>query len=84
MEILAWNCRGLNNDCAVEVLLTLIRLHKPSFIFLTETKIHDRDYMNTVRLQSGYKNCEAVYSVGQSGGVVLLWADGLDVRFLTK
>ncbi|KAL6141777.1 hypothetical protein ACLB2K_060064 [Fragaria x ananassa] len=38
MEILAWNCRGLNNDRCVQALQTLIGQKKPSFIFLSETK----------------------------------------------
>lgn len=46
MEILAWNCRGLNNDSAMQALLTLIWQKKPSFIFLSETKIHDVEQMD--------------------------------------
>ncbi|XP_062028661.1 uncharacterized protein LOC133744595 [Rosa rugosa] len=84
MEILAWNCRGLNNPVAVQALKLLIQQRKPSFIFLSETKIDDWEYMNSLRLQIGYLNCEAVFSEGQSGGVVLFWADGLDVRFRSK
>ena len=84
MEILAWNCRGLNNDQAIQVLHTLIRQKKPYFIFLSETKVHDREYMNVVRLGIGYRYCETGYSVGQSGGVALFWKEGFDVRFLSK
>ena len=84
MEILAWNCRGLNNDRAVEALLTLVRQKRPDFIFLLETKVDDWDYMNSVRLQIGYRNCEAFWSEGQSGGVAMFWRDGLDVNFLSK
>ncbi|KAL6222735.1 hypothetical protein ACLB2K_006126 [Fragaria x ananassa] len=84
MEILSWNFRGLNNDRAVEALQTLIRQKKPSFIFLSKTKVHDIDYMNNLRLKLGNRNCEVVYSDGQSGGVALFWEDGMDVRFLLK
>ena len=48
MEILAWNCRGLNNDRAVEALLTLVRQKKLDFIFLSEMKVDDWNYMNSV------------------------------------
>ncbi|KAL6228200.1 hypothetical protein ACLB2K_002154 [Fragaria x ananassa] len=82
MEILAWNCHGLNNDRAVEALQTLIRQKKPSFIFLSETKVHDS--MNNLRLKIGYRNCEVVYNYGQLGGVALFWEDSMDVRFLSK
>ncbi|KAL6224775.1 hypothetical protein ACLB2K_003630 [Fragaria x ananassa] len=84
MEILAWNCRGLNNDRCVQALQTLIGQKKPSFIFLFETKVNDKEYLNRLRFPLGYRNCEAVFSVGQSGGVALFWEDGLDVRFLSK
>ncbi|XP_024177965.2 uncharacterized protein LOC112183883 [Rosa chinensis] len=84
MEVLAWNCRGLNNPAVVQALKLLIQQRKPSFIFLSETKIDDWEYMNSLRLQIGYLNCEAVFSEGQSGGVALFWADGLDVCFLSK
>ena len=84
MEILAWNCRGLNNDRAVEALLTLIKQKKPSIIFLSETKVHDWDYMNGLRLQIGYRNCECFFSDGASGGVALFWEDGLDAHFVSK
>ncbi|XP_061993305.1 uncharacterized protein LOC133711157 [Rosa rugosa] len=84
MEVLAWNCRGLNNPAAVQALKILIQQRKPSFIFLSETKIDGWDYMNSLRLQIEYLNCEAVFSEGQSGGVALFWADGLDVCFRSK
>ncbi|KAK9943048.1 hypothetical protein M0R45_008672 [Rubus argutus] len=80
MEILAWNCRGLYNDSSVQALITLIQQKCPSFIFLCETKVRDRDYMDQLRLRIGYMNCEAVFSVGQSGGLAMFWGDGLDWR----
>lgn len=84
MEILSWNCRGICNDYSVQALKTLIQQKRPSFIFLCETKVRDRSYMNDLRLQIGYLNCEAVFSDGQSGGLALFWIDGLDVRFRSK
>lgn len=84
MEVLSWNCRGICNDITVQALKKLIRQHHPSFIFLCETKVRDRVYLNDLRLQIGYLNCEAVFSEGQSGGLALFWRDGLDVRFRSK
>ncbi|KAL6219472.1 hypothetical protein ACLB2K_007231 [Fragaria x ananassa] len=84
MEVLAWNCRGMNNDRSVQALQTLIWQKKPSVVFLSETKIHDRSYLSALRLQLGLRNGEVVYSEGQSGGVALFWEDGLDIRFLSK
>ncbi|XP_062014459.1 uncharacterized protein LOC133730987 [Rosa rugosa] len=84
MEILAWNCRGLNNDAAVQALKRLIQQKRPSIVFLCETKVNDWEYMNGLRLQLGLLNCEAVWSVGHSGGLAMFWVDGLDVRFRSK
>ncbi|XP_024171719.1 uncharacterized protein LOC112177688 [Rosa chinensis] len=84
MNVLAWNCRGIGNDSAVQALKQLITQHRPSFIFLSETKVSDPDYMRTLRLELGYLNCEAVFSRGQSGGLALFWSDGIDVRFQSK
>ncbi|KAK9922108.1 hypothetical protein M0R45_030588 [Rubus argutus] len=84
MEILSWNCRGICNDSTVQALKTLIQQERPSLIFLCVTMVRDKDYMNKLRFQIGYMNCEAVLSVGQSGGLALFWCDGLDVRFCSK
>ncbi|XP_062014050.1 uncharacterized protein LOC133730487 [Rosa rugosa] len=84
MEVLAWNCRGLNNSASLQALKLLIQQQKPSIIFLSETKVDDWNYLNDLRLQIGYLNYEAVFSEGQSGGVALFWGDGLDIRFRSK
>ncbi|XP_024172251.1 uncharacterized protein LOC112178325 [Rosa chinensis] len=84
MKVLAWNCRGLNNSASLQALKLLIQQQKPSIIFLSETKVDDWNYLNDLRLQIGYLNCEAVFSEGQSGGVALFWGDELDNRFRSK
>ncbi|XP_062005742.1 uncharacterized protein LOC133722901 [Rosa rugosa] len=84
MNVLAWNCRGIGKDSAVQALKQLITQHRPSFIFLSETKVSDPDYMKNLRLELGYLNCDAVFSRGQSGGLALFWSDGIDVRFRSK
>ncbi|XP_024198292.1 uncharacterized protein LOC112201619 [Rosa chinensis] len=83
MKVLAWNCRGINNLAAVQSLKRLIQQHRPSIIFISETKVDDWEYLNSLRLQLGFLNCEAVFT-GRSGGVALLWADGLDILFRSK
>lgn len=84
MEILSWNCRGICNDHSVQALKTIIQQNRPSFIFLCETKVRDSSYMNSLRLQIGFLNCEAVFRYGQSGGLALFWCDGIDVRSRSK
>ena len=38
MNLLSWNCRGLGNQTAVDVLSNLVREKAPSVLFLMETK----------------------------------------------
>ena len=38
MKILSWNCRGLGNQTAVDVLSNLVREKAPNVLFLMETK----------------------------------------------
>ena len=38
MKILSWNCRGLGNQRAVDVLSHLVREKAPKILFLMETK----------------------------------------------
>ncbi|KAK9911606.1 hypothetical protein M0R45_035502 [Rubus argutus] len=40
--------------------------------------------MKNLRIRLGFLNCETVFSSGQSGGLALFWAEGLDVRFRSK
>lgn len=72
-------------------MIELCRLCKPSkwqtkhsVVFLSETKVHDLDTMNKIRMQLRFRNREAVWSDGQSGGIVMFWEEGLDFRFLSK
>ena len=39
MTILSWNCQGLGNTLAVQVLRELDRTHMVDFVFLFETKV---------------------------------------------
>lgn len=84
MEILSWNCRGICNDSTVQALKTLIQQKRPSMIFLNETKVRDKEYMNRLWFRIGYINYEDVLSNGQFGGLALFWIDRLNVRFRSK
>lgn len=84
MEILSWNCRGINNDSTIQALKRLIIKHRPSIVFLCETKIHDRDFHNSLCSHLGFNKSEVMLSLGQSGGLALFWSDDLDVRFRSK
>ncbi|KAM1339647.1 hypothetical protein ACFX2H_038146 [Malus domestica] len=41
MIYLLWNCRGLGSDTTIQAIRGLIRKHRPTMIFLSETKMKD-------------------------------------------
>ncbi|KAK8335248.1 hypothetical protein V6Z12_A09G041200 [Gossypium hirsutum] len=78
MKFLCWNCRGLGNSAKIRELKQLIAVNNPDVIFLSETKMSANDFrrvQNNCRLQNGL----AVNSEGWSGGLALMWRDGMNV-----
>ena len=53
MTHLFWNCRGLGSNTVVQALHRLIRKHRPSMIFLSETKMKDHR-VDGVRRRMGF------------------------------
>jgi hypothetical protein len=41
MILLCWNCRGLRTDATVGELRWLVRVHRPTLLFLSKTKMRD-------------------------------------------
>ena len=72
MSLLSWNCWGLRNPQTMNALKKVIRLEKPKFVFLMETK-SDKDWMVVVRDRCGFKESFVVPSYGASGGLALFW-----------
>ncbi|XP_019163182.1 PREDICTED: uncharacterized protein LOC109159537 [Ipomoea nil] len=72
MSIISWNCRGLGNQTAVQVLADLVRSKRPSVVYLIKTFV-DKQRMETIRVQLGYDNVFTVDADGHSGGLALLW-----------
>ena len=71
MIALNWNCRGLGNCRAVEVLTELVRQKAPTILFLMETKlsVHETE---PIKIELGYPTMLAVSSEGRKGGLALL------------
>ena len=63
----------------VRVLIDLVSSKRPTILFLMETKLLV-DEMIQIRDELGYQSMLAVPSVRQSGGLALLWKDGVTVR----
>lgn len=72
MIVINWNCRGLGNRQAVEVLTKLVRQKIPIILFHMETKLPIRE-METIKTKLGYPSMLVVSSEGRKGGLALLW-----------
>lgn len=48
----------------MQALRSLIRDHRPSIVFLSETKVHDLDYFESLRTCLGFPHAEEVLIVG--------------------
>ena len=73
MTILSWNCRGLGNILAVQVLRELVRTHKVDFIFLFKILCHF-NRVEEVRRKLGFDGSFSVEKEGRSGGVCVFEA----------
>ncbi|XP_040996152.1 uncharacterized protein LOC121242341 [Juglans microcarpa x Juglans regia] len=82
MRLLSWNCRGLGNPRTVRDLSMLVKIHKPSILFLMETKLQKKN-LDGLKLKLGFKYLFSVDSVGRSGGMVLLWAEDVHIKIST-
>ncbi|TYG83632.1 hypothetical protein ES288_D01G184300v1, partial [Gossypium darwinii] len=78
MKIFCWNCRGVRNPATVCELKQLLVANAPDVVFLCETKIHSNGFPR-IRSRCRLKGCLAVNSDGKSGGLALLWREGVTV-----
>ncbi|KAB2032283.1 hypothetical protein ES319_D05G362800v1 [Gossypium barbadense] len=78
MKFMCWNCRGLGSLAKIRELKQLLVANNPDIIFLSETKMAANEFrrvQNNCRLQ----NALAVNSEGRSGGLAMMWKDGMNV-----
>ncbi|KAL0331665.1 UNVERIFIED_CONTAM: putative mitochondrial protein [Sesamum angustifolium] len=78
MILLSWNCQGLRSPCTVHALGELLRTHKPSLVFLAETKCK-KNRIKTLKRKFDLFGC-CVESQGRSVGLALLWHKSLSVQ----
>ena len=85
MSLLCWNCRGLGSDSTVGELRWLVKLYRPSLLFLSEMKMRDSRVRNFM-WSLGFTGCFAVGSEGLSGGLMLFWSSTttVDVKAANK
>ena len=82
MSILSWNCQGLGNQWAVDVLSHLEREKAPKILFLMETK-QSVDEMRRLQADLPYCCMFLVPSIRRSGGRALLWKEEVDLHVQT-
>ena len=63
MSVLSWNCRGLGNALAVQMLQDLIHHKRPDFIFLIET-LYSRSRVDFIRNKLGYAGLFVIDCIG--------------------
>jgi hypothetical protein len=76
MNLICWNYQGLWNPRTVKDLCFLVNDKRPGLVFQKETKLASNK-MAFIRQKVGLKNMFVVDSVGQSGGLALLWSECL-------
>ena len=79
MKVVAWNCRGLGNQPAVQGLLDMQKAEDPDILFLSETKL-DRNRMQRFKGMLNMQNLEVRDCVGKSGGLALFWKKEVKVQ----
>lgn len=72
MITLLGNCRGLGNEYAVNTARDLLEVHQPDCIILTETRMAPDQGQNVVG-QFPLDGWFATNTIGQRGGILMLW-----------
>ena len=80
MTLLAWNCRGLGSNLAVQILTNEVKATDPTLVFLAETKA-GVNRIKGVQCKLNYTQGIIVPSDGRSGGLALLWKEGTMIDF---
>ncbi|KAK9996877.1 hypothetical protein SO802_021563 [Lithocarpus litseifolius] len=77
-----WNCRGLGNPRTIQVLRDFMQHWNPTTVFLAETKLNKKEAEKRRRLMS-HLNCLFVLSIGQSGGLAMIWKMDIKLDIVT-
>ena len=84
MKTLVWNCRGLGNTFAVQLISKITETTNPSILFLIETK-QKKGRGKFWTHKWNFENFCEVERVGLSGGLLLCWKNiSLNVLDATK
>lgn len=80
---LSWNCHGLGRSVTTQALKELIFKHRPSIVFLSETRMKD-DRLSEIKKFCKMPHGESVKPVRTGGGLALWWDNSVKVQVLFK
>jgi hypothetical protein len=66
----------------VHDLVCQLQIHKPSIVFLIETRQSEQRVKN-LRFRLGMQHCLHAKGQGNGGGIALYWVDGIDIDLLS-
>ena len=69
MSIISWNCQGLRNLRTIRALEKVVNKEEPDIVFLMETKVDKKEWIDKVKERCKLKNGVFVSSNGNSGGL---------------
>jgi hypothetical protein len=79
MKLLSMNCRGLGWPEAVQEVRSFIQLHRPTLVFLSETRLFN-NLVDGLKRDFGLPNGIGVGTFGRGGGLALLWTHEVCVK----
>ncbi|PRQ30742.1 putative RNA-directed DNA polymerase [Rosa chinensis] len=80
---LCWNCHGLGQSMTKQALKELIRKYRPSLIFLSETRMKDKD-VKSLRKECKFPYGTTVKPIKTAGGLAMWWDNTVSVQILSK
>jgi len=76
MRIISWNVQGTKKSQVLQEIQFLKRTHKPQILFLLETLVNEKNIL-AILPKIGFQYFDYVEPVNHSGGLAVLWDNGL-------
>ncbi|KAL5721725.1 hypothetical protein ACHQM5_005333 [Ranunculus cassubicifolius] len=77
--MMCWNCRGMGFPSAIQQLKGLAREINPDIICLVETLVKE-EKIKKLQKSLGFCNGVIVNPIGRSGGIAVLYKDGITME----
>lgn len=79
MNLISWNCCGLENPRTVHDICQLVKDKRPRILFVMDTEIQ-RNRFSYLRSKLGFERMFMVDCVGCSGSLALLWKEEVELE----